>query len=186
MLLVGLLPARPRLVMLADGATAYGSWWRRLVVGAVGGVVPIWRGAGSAGFRAHTKAVRRTIDDGLVFSLFPETGRPARPPALRRLSPAVAYFSLRTGAPIVPIVFGGTDELFLRRRVVVRVLAPILPPALVPEIGSVEERDAARRLLAELRERVEPVAAELHARSLPQPGARRRWRWLTGPFPRPE
>lgn len=181
---VPLLPAEPRLIMLGDGPTMFGSTWRRALLRRVGGVVPVWRGSTGREFESHAAAAQAAIRARAVFGLFPEVGRAARAPRLRRVSPAVAYFSLRTGAPIVPIVFGGTHELWLGRRIEVRVLPPISPPAGdLPLPGSQAERSAADGLLDCLLQTVEPVAAELHAAAEPPPGARKRWRWLTGPYP---
>ncbi|HUG48129.1 MAG TPA: 1-acyl-sn-glycerol-3-phosphate acyltransferase [Candidatus Limnocylindria bacterium] len=180
---VPLLPAEPRLIMLGDGPTMFGSAWRRALMRRVGGVVPVWRGSAGREFEAHGAAAKAAIRAGAVFGLFPEVGRVARPPALRRVSPSVAYFALRTGAPIVPFVFGGTHQLWLRRRIVVRVLPPLEPPAEPPpSAGSPAERAAADELLARLLAAVEPVAAEVHAAAEPPPGTRKPWRWLTGPY----
>jgi 1-acyl-sn-glycerol-3-phosphate acyltransferase len=188
LILVGMLPVEPRLAMMADAPTAVGSWWRRLLVGMVGGVVLIPRRAarGAAGFEEHVGAIERVLGAGAVFSIFPEVGRASRPPELRRVSPAVAYFAVRTGAPILPIVFGGTHDLFLRRPVRVRMLAPIAPPSPAPPAGSAAERTAADALLAELLDRARPVAADVHDAAQPPRGGRSRWRWLQAGFPRVE
>ena len=183
-LLVAHLPASPRLAMMADAGTVSRSAWRRRLVGLVGGVLPVGRDAPSRGLAAHAAAVAEAIDAGAVFSLFPEIGPPARPPALRRVSVAPAYLALRTGAPLVPVVFGGTDELFLGRRIEMRVLPPIYAPRSVPPPGSNAERLAARRLHAELLARVTPAAAAAHSAAQPSASTRRRWRWLSGPYPR--
>ncbi|CAN5797799.1 hypothetical protein BH24CHL6_BH24CHL6_06800 [soil metagenome] len=178
-----LLPAEPRLIMLGDGPTMFGSAWRRALLRRVGGVVPVWAGSGRRDFASHAEVAQRAISAGAVFGLFPEVGRAARPPALRRVSSSVAYFALRTGAPIVPIVFGGTHELFLHRRIEVLVLPPLVPPAHAPAAGSTAERAAADALLARLLALVEPSAAETHSAAEPAIGTPKRWRWLTGPYP---
>jgi 1-acyl-sn-glycerol-3-phosphate acyltransferase len=185
---VAALPARPRLTMMADAPTAVGSWWRRLLVGRVGGVIAIPRraAAGVRGLDLHSDAVNQVIRAGAVLSVFPEVGPPARPPDLRRVSPAVAYFSLRTGAPIVPVIFGGTHDLFLRRPIDVRILPALAPPVPPPPPSTAAERAAADALLAQLLDTVRPVVAALHRDSQPPPSVRRRWRWLQGGFPRPD
>lgn len=188
LILVATMPVRPRLMMMADTPTAVGSWWRRLLVGWVGGVVLVPRraGAGPRGFERQSEAVRQVLGGGAVFSVFPEQGRPARPPALRRVSPALAYFAVRTGRPIVPVVFGGTDDLFLRRPIEMRVLPAVHPPSLAAPAGSREERDTADRLMEQLMAVVEPAAAQAHAAAQPPPGMKRRWHWLHAGFPRVE
>jgi 1-acyl-sn-glycerol-3-phosphate acyltransferase len=174
-----LLPARPRLVMLADGPVMFRSGWRRFLIRRVGGVVPIWRGAGAVGFRAHLDAARQAISAGSVFALFPEVGPPSRPPEPRRLSRGIAHIAIHTGAPIVPVVFGGTHELFLRRRVVVRVLPPIAPIQPTEESGI--ER-AVDQLMGAYSEAVRPAMAEAHREAEPPPGRRKWLRALTGPY----
>jgi 1-acyl-sn-glycerol-3-phosphate acyltransferase len=183
---LAVLPAEPRLIMLGDGPTIFGSAWRRALMRRVGGVVPIWRGSGTRAFEAHIDAAQQAIAAGAVFGLFPEVGRAARPPALRKVSSSVAYFALRTGAPIVPFVFGGTHELFWRRRIIVRILPAIEPPQPAPAPGTTNERAAVSALMVRLRATVEPEVADAHQRAEPPPGARKLARWLTGPYPGPD
>jgi hypothetical protein len=124
---------------------------------------------------------------GGVFTIFPETGTAAPLGQARPLSPGVAYFALRTGAPIVPLILGGTHELYLGRRFVLRVLpsvtarelAGLAADAPLPERGTLAERDLARRITAALAALVEGPVAEVHAAAEPPPGTRKRWRWLT-------
>jgi hypothetical protein len=87
-------------------------------------------------------------------------------------------------------VIGGNHEIYLRRRVILRVLPALDPLALAgldrgatpPAPGTDEERHAVHRLLMALAERVEADVAEVHARSEPPPGARKRGRFLTTLF----
>jgi 1-acyl-sn-glycerol-3-phosphate acyltransferase len=181
--LVALLPASPRVIMLADGPVMFKSWWRRFLIRRVGGVVPIWSRSSAQDFEAHVDAAQQAIRAGAVFALLPEVGPPRRPPALRRLSSGVAYFALRTGAPILPIVFGGTHELYLRRRIEVHLLPAIDPPTPAPARGSAGERTAADALMARLQAAVEPVAASAYRSAEPASGSRKTWRWLTGRYP---
>jgi 1-acyl-sn-glycerol-3-phosphate acyltransferase len=102
------------------------------------------------------------------------------------VSSSVAYFALRTGAPIVPFVFGGTHELFWRRRIIVRILPAIEPPQPAPAPGTTNERAAVSALMVRLRATVEPEVADAHQRAEPPPGARKLARWLTGPYPGPD
>ena len=90
--------------------------WRRWVFRRVGGVIPIWPGGGREAIETHLAAATAALDAGAVLCLFPERG-PATPPGTARpLGLGVAYFALRTGAPIVPIVLGGTHDLYRGRR----------------------------------------------------------------------
>jgi 1-acyl-sn-glycerol-3-phosphate acyltransferase len=99
----------------------------------------------------------------------------------------VAYFALRTGAPIVPIVLGGTHDLYRGRRFRMEILAPVTARELagieadadLPTPWSSAERAAAHRIIEALHALTAgPVAAAHAATELP-PGARKRWRWLT-------
>lgn len=178
-LIISLLPAEARPVILADGRTAGGSWWRRLLVRIIGGGVIAVRGRGAAAdLTLYTESIRDAIDAGAVFLIFPEVGLPSRPPALRRVSPGVAHFARATGAPTVVVVFGGTDELYLRRRIEVRVLPPISPPR------RDSDRDGLAGWFAELRAQAQAVASELHSVAESASSRRKIWRWLTGPYPR--
>ena len=182
-----LLPVEPRLHFIGDGPTIYRSRLRRLVLTRIGGIIPIWSGSGPRGFDEHVAAAREVIDAGGVFTVFPEVGPPSALGAIRRLSPGVAYFALRTGAPIVPLVIGGNDELYLGRRLCLRVLHSVTARELgglatdepLPEPGTPAERDLTRRITEELATLVAGPVAEVHAASVPPPGARKRWRWLT-------
>lgn len=180
-LLMTMLPADRRIVTVADETTVSRSVWRRFVARQFGGVVPIGTTRSAAAFRTHLEAAGAALRQGAVLAIAPEVGGPSRPPALRRVSAGIGYISAHTDAPIVPMVFGGTDELFLRRRIDIRLL-----PALQPPPAGVPQREAARTLTAALVEAVSPVAAELHAAARPRPGTRRHWRWLTGRYPRAE
>ena len=178
-LIICLLPAEPRPVIIADGRTAGGSWWRRLLVRIIGGGVIAIRGRGAAGdFTHYTESVRDAIGAGAVLLIFPEVGPPSRPPALRRLSPGVAHFARATGAPTVTVVFGGTQELYLRRRIEVRVLPPVAAPSRDSDLG------ALAAWLAGLRAQSEAAASEAHGIAESAPPRRKIWRWLTGRYPR--
>ena len=181
------LPIEPRLVFFGDGPAIFRSRWRQIVFRRIGGVIPIWPGGGRAAVDAHIAGARTALEAGCVLCLFPETG-PATPPGTARpLGLGVAYFAIRTGAPIVPIVLGGSHELYRGRRFVlhvlpamtVRELAGMEPAEPLPEAWTAAERDLAHRVVTSLHARtVEPIAAAHRATELPA-GTRRRWRWLT-------
>jgi len=184
-----LLPVEPRPTFLGDGRAIFRSKVRRFVIPRIGGVVPIWpRGSGRA-FEAHVEAARSVVEAGGVFALFPEVG-PAVPVDLARpLSPGIAYFSLRTGAPIVPLVLGGTHEIFLGRQMVLRVLPPVTalqlagqPEGPAPAPESPEERAIAHRATEALHALTAPHVAETHVAVEPPPGAPKRFRRLTHAF----
>lgn len=174
------LPARPRIVMLGEGRTIFAGAGRSFLVRRVGGVIPVWPGSGGRGFAVVVGAVRQALAAGAVFAIFPEVGPPARPPALRRLSPGVARIAQQAGAPVVPMVFGGTHDLYFRRRITLRILPPIdAPPAHA-------DGRAAERWMVDLLAGVGPAAEEAHRAAESNPPRLTLGRWLHGPFPRAE
>jgi 1-acyl-sn-glycerol-3-phosphate acyltransferase len=187
------LPLEPRLVFFGDGRAMFRTAWRRFWVHRIGGLIPIWVRRYSPGVEredvmaAYVEAVRAAIGAGAILALMPETGPPVPVDRARPLGRGIAYFALRTGAPIVPIVLGGTDVLFRGRRIVVRILPALSAAELAgldaaapaPEPWSREERLAARRLTDALHARTVADVAATHRRAAPPSGARRRWPWLT-------
>ena len=181
------LPVEPRLTFFGDGRAIFRSAWRRWVFRRVGGVIPIWPGGGREAIEAHLAAATAALDAGAVLCLFPERGSATPPGTARPLGLGVAYFALRTGAPVVPIVLGGTHDLYRGRRFRMEILAPVTARKLagigavaeLPAPWSSAERAAAHRIIEALHAlTAEPVSAAHAATELP-PGARRRWRWLT-------
>ena len=135
------LPVEPRLVFFGDGRAIFRSRWRRWVFRRIGGVIPIWPGGARAAIESHLAAAAAALDAGAVLCLFPETG-PATPPGTARpLGLGVAYFALRTGAPIVPIVLGGTHELYRGRRF----RMAVLPAVTGRDLAGLAEADRCRR-----------------------------------------
>jgi hypothetical protein len=185
-----LLPPEPRLIWFGDGRVIERSAWRRIVFRRLGGIVPIWPGGGSQAFAGHAAAVQHVVGAGAVFAMFPERGDAVPPGTARPLAPGVGYFALRSGAPIVPIVFGGTHELYRGRRIQMRVqpaqtpgqLAGISADGPPPRPGSRAERNAARAIAAALRAQTAGPVDAAHRATEPPPGTRKRWRWLTHAF----
>ncbi|HEX6869194.1 MAG TPA: hypothetical protein VF119_10340, partial [Candidatus Limnocylindrales bacterium] len=99
----------------------------------------------------------------------------------------LAYFALRTSAPIVPLILGGTDELYRGRRFRLDIMEPVTwqelagvpPDSPPPEPWSSAERRMAHRITATLHERTAPAVERAHRATLPGPGTRKRWGWLT-------
>lgn len=187
------LPLEPRLVFFGDGRAIFRTAWRRFWVHRIGGIIPIWVRRYAPGVEredvmaAYVEAVRAALGAGAILAIFPETGPPVPVDRARPLGRGIAYFALRTGAPIVPLVIGGTDVLFRGCQIIVRILPPVTGRALAgldltapaPEPLSREERLAARRLTDALHALTSPHVAEVRALAAPARGARRRWLWLT-------
>jgi 1-acyl-sn-glycerol-3-phosphate acyltransferase len=185
-----LLPERPRFTFFGDARTMARSPLRRFLLRRLGGVIPIPAARDPRMVSVHLAAAERVLDAGGVFMLMPETGPPSRPGELRRLAGGMAYVALRSRAPIVPLVLGGNDELYLGRRIILRVLpsldpvelASLRPDEPLPAPGSSAERRAARRLTNAFAEAVRGAVAQVHASSVPPPGTVKHGRFLTTLF----
>ena len=181
------LPIEPRLVFFGDGQAIYRSRWRRLLVRRIGGVIPIWPGAGREAVEGYMGAAAAALDAGAVLCLFTETGAATPPGTARPFGSGLAYFALRTGAPIVPLVLGGTHELYLHRRFRLEVLDPVTWQDLAgvardtapPEPWSSAERRLVRTITLALHERTAATVAAAHRASTLPPGRHKRWAWLT-------
>lgn len=181
------LPIEPRLIFFGDGPAMFRSGWRRWLVRRVGGVIPIWPGGDRRAIDGYIAAASTALDAGAVLCLFPETGPPTPPGSARPFGSGLAYFAMRTGAPIVPLILGGTEDLYRGRRFRLDVLAPVtwqelagVPPGTAPpEPWSSAERRIARRMTRTFHERTSDAVAAAHGATTSETGVRKRWRWLT-------
>jgi hypothetical protein len=177
-------------VFFGDARTMARSTFRRWVVRRVGGILPIPSHGGPRSFAIHLAAAAEVLRGGAVFCLFPEYGAPAPVGEAREVAAGLGYVGLRSDATIVPIVIGGNHELFLGRRIVVRILAPvtardlagIAAGAALPVPGSHEERDAAHRVATGFRVHTADAVVAAHLEAEPRPGARKRGIRLTTLF----
>jgi 1-acyl-sn-glycerol-3-phosphate acyltransferase len=187
-LVIHALPVQPRVWFLGSAPSTFTTRWREALVHRLGGLLPVWRGG--IGADPHVASARAVVGNGAVFAQMPE-GTVSGPAG--RIGPfrvGWAVIALRTRAPIVPFAMAGTEELYLGRRMVSRVLpvtsvAGLLGPGwdgLVPEPGTRAELDLARRLSVALEGVLGPVVEELHPRTVDPPDHRRRLRkrltWL--------
>ena len=185
-----ILPEQPRLVFFGDARTMARSPLRRWAVRRIGGILPIPSHGGPRSFAIHLAAAADALGRGAVFCLVPEAGAPAPPGTARRVAAGLGYIAIRSEAPVVPIVIGGNDELFLGRRIVVRILpsvsarelAGVAPGAPLPGAGSGDERDAAHRAAAAFQALTADAVAEAHRAAEAPAGTRKRGAWLTTLF----
>jgi hypothetical protein len=105
-----------------------------------------------------------------------------------------AVIALRTGAPIVPFAMAGTEELYIGRRMISRILPPTTLRELLgtdwdgtlPPPNTRAELDLAKRLSAALELVLGPVVADLYPATVDPPAHPRRLRhWLTWLLLRP-
>ena len=184
------LPLAPRVSWFGDGRAIHRSRFRRWVFARIGGVVPIWPGGGRGAVDAHFAAAGSVLAAGGVFALFPEVGPAVPVDQARPLGGGIGYIAVRSDAPIVPLVLGGADELYLGRRIVLRALPPIgwrelagvAAEAAAPEPGSADEREIARRVTAAAHALTVDSVAAAYREAAPAPGARKTWTGLTRLF----
>jgi hypothetical protein len=101
-----------------------------------------------------------------------------------------AMIALRTDAPILPLAMAGTEELYVGRRMVSRILPPttvremagLAPDAQLPPPGTREELAVARVMTDRLGAVLGPVVEALYPSTVDRPEHPRRWRrrltWL--------
>jgi 1-acyl-sn-glycerol-3-phosphate acyltransferase len=187
-LIMHALPPEPRVWFLGSGPTAFNRRWKERLLHRTGGMLPVWRGG--VGVDQHVSSARAVIDNGGVFVLVPEggiNGPPDRPSTFRVGS---ALIALRTGAPIVPLAIAGSEELYLGKRFVTRVLPATSARDLLgdswdgvaPAPGSRAELDLAHVLTDRLHDLLAPVVAEAYPLTVDPPGRPRRLRSLTRLF----
>jgi 1-acyl-sn-glycerol-3-phosphate acyltransferase len=185
LLVLHALPRQPRPWFLGSGASAFDRPWKEFLLRRLGGILPVWRGG--VGVEQHLASARAVLGAGGVFVLFPEGGIAGPVGELSSFRLGAALIALRTGAPIVPFVMVGTEELYVGRRMATRILAPMTARELLgepdgwlpPEAGSRTEIDVARRLTARLEEILGPEVVALAPTVVDPPSRPRRLRGLT-------
>ncbi len=124
-LMLGYFPAEPRIYFIAAREEVYYPAWRRIFTEKVGGVIPIERDKNGSSRELLVK-VKETLEGGGVLGMFPEGDVSGRETGkILPLKRGLAFFASATGAPIVPVGFSGTKELWVRRHIRVIVGKPI-------------------------------------------------------------
>jgi hypothetical protein len=182
------LPSEPRSWFLGSGPSTFTAPWREWLIRRLGGLLPVWRGG--LGIDHHVVSARAVIDNGAVFVQMPEGTVSGPPGRLGVMRTGWAIIALRIDPPIVPLAIAGTEELYVGCRMASRVLpattvrdlADLPPDAPLPEPGSREELDLARRMTDALAVRLGPVVEALQPWTVDPPSHPRRLRkrltWL--------
>ena len=182
------LPSQPRAWFLGSGPSTFTSPWREWLVRRLGGLLPVWRGG--VGVEPHVASARAVVGNGGVFVQMPEGTVSGPAGQLGPFRTGAGLIALRTGAPIVPFAFAGTEELYLGKRMASRILPATSVAALIgsgwdgarPAEGSREELALARRVTDALAAILGPVVEALYPMTVDPPDRPRRFRrrltWL--------
>ncbi len=163
--LLMLFPPSPRIHFLADPAGLVRrpvEWW---LVRLTGGYVPVDRG--HRGDPALFRHVYRCLRMGGAVAIFPEGNYGPEEGGLMPFKKGFAHFAIDTLTPVVPVALSGTKELWLGKRITVRVGPAIDPQGHTPDSLTLHAEAVLRALLPAYQE---------------PPGVKPLRRWLTGLF----
>ena len=157
-LLLGWLPASPRIHFLGRRSAVYNRTWKRWVLQFMGGVIPV-----ESGDVEHlSEAVGGALAREGVVAIFPEGKTGPAEGELQQLRHGVAHFAARNRAPLVAVGLAGTLELWRGKRIDIRVGRTLeLQGNVAADMAQVEEA---------MREALPPYQ---------EPGGGRPWAWLT-------
>jgi 1-acyl-sn-glycerol-3-phosphate acyltransferase len=172
-------PAAARLVWLADGRTVTRSWWRRRLLPRLG-VIPV--AATMGGPRAYAQLASAACERGLAVAVFPEVGPPSPPDQARRISRGFAYVSLQAGAPVVPVVVGGTHRIVRGSTFSLDIGATLGGPGASSDPFTPEGQERARALTERYERFVAAALPERTRQADAAAPARERWTWLGSLF----
>jgi 1-acyl-sn-glycerol-3-phosphate acyltransferase len=171
-------PDAARLVWLADGATVTRSWWRRRLLPRLG-VIPV---SGRSGPRAYAELAAAACGRGLAVVVFPEVGPASPPDRARRISPGFAYLALRAGAPVVPVVIGGTHHIARGSSFSLDIGAHIEADPPMADPFTTEGRERAEAISASFERTVAVLLPGRTRQADAVAPARERWAWLARLF----
>lgn len=163
--LLVLFPAEPRIHYLADPTSMMKNRPLWALVRAAGGIVPVDRAQRkNAVLFGH---VSECLAKGGVVAIFPEGDFGPREGQLLPFKKGFAHFAVRAGVQVLPVALSGMKEIWLGKRLLVRIGDPI-PTAgkTVDEVHELGEK-AVAALVTEYREPSGPKPLR---------------RWLTGLF----
>lgn len=165
MTILVVFPVEPRIHMLADptGMMRRKAEWA--FIRAAGGIIPVERSI------KDPQALFRRVGDclklGGAVALFPEGDFGPREGELLPFKKGFAHFAVSAGVPVVPVGLAGPKDVWLGKRIVANIGAPI--PSEGKTVDEVHQAGA---------ESVAKLLPEYHEPSGPKPLRR----WLTGLF----
>jgi 1-acyl-sn-glycerol-3-phosphate acyltransferase len=169
-LIVMALPSRPRIYFLGSGEGMFNRWWKRLIIRAVGGVVPVSTVGqlNREGLQMSLAILAASRNLGLMPEGWDQESQP--PDQIAPIKRGVAFLAERSQRRVLPVGLAGTRELWRGKTLRLRVGAPLDPPP--SDAPRAEEEAFAARLTAALRAALPPLPPE------PADG-KKPWRWLT-------
>jgi hypothetical protein len=142
----------------------------------------------------HARAASRVLAGGAVLALFVERGAPSPPDRTREIAGGFAWMSLAADAQVVPVVIGGAHRIVRGSPLLVRFLAPLPRPAVVPAQAAAgssgpgcrpldrSRRAAAAELVDEYRAAVAGPVRDTASWADAHAPRTARWRWLATLF----
>jgi 1-acyl-sn-glycerol-3-phosphate acyltransferase len=158
-------PVEPRIHMLADPTSMMKNRALWLLVKAAGGVVPLDRA--QRGNPLLFRHVGRCLGLGGTVALFPEGDFGPREGKLLPFKRGFAHFAVDAGVPVVPVGLAGMKDLWLGKRLSMRIGAPI---------------DTRGKTVEEVHRLGEEAVTGLLPTYVDPPGRKPLRRWLTGLF----
>jgi 1-acyl-sn-glycerol-3-phosphate acyltransferase len=125
--LMAALPSRPRAYFLGPAQEDMTRGFRNRLMRWAGVAIPFR--PGSRGLLAATRRAEAVLAAGDRIVVAGEGRIHAGEAVVLPLLEGPAYFSLRSGVPLVPVAINGTSWLAFRRRVRIRIGQPIVPAA---------------------------------------------------------
>jgi 1-acyl-sn-glycerol-3-phosphate acyltransferase len=169
-LIVLALPPQPRIYFLGSAEGMFDTWWKRAVLAALGGVVPVST-AGQLNRQALDLSLEILAADYRL-GLMPEGwGQEARPATeIQPIRRGVAFLSEHSGRRVLPVGLAGTQELWRGKTLHLQVGPPL--PALAAGATRAQQNAYAAELEQSLCRILPPQPPE------PEDG-RKPWPWLT-------
>jgi 1-acyl-sn-glycerol-3-phosphate acyltransferase len=138
-------PSEPRLHFLADPENLVKNRWHWWIVRKIGGYIPV--DLKRHGDTVLYEQVRKGLDRGVVVAIFPEAAYGPREGELQGFKKGFAHFAIEGRVSVLPVALTGTKDLWLRKRIELRIGEPIETDGRqVDELVEVA-RDRVRQLL---------------------------------------
>ncbi|MBI2845417.1 MAG: 1-acyl-sn-glycerol-3-phosphate acyltransferase [Chloroflexi bacterium] len=168
-LLAATFPLEPRIYFLAPGDVVLNRWWKTLLMRIFGGAIFYRRSSGIMA-REVVKNIVQVLRDGGILGIFPEGRLGDKEGELLPLRRGVGHFALDSGAPLLPVALSGTRELYLGKKLQLRIGELLWPEPGADAFGA-KVGEVVAQVGGALRSLVEPY--------IDPPGVVKRWRWLT-------